>query len=299
MPHSPDHAQEPTGQSLLDMTPEQIAEAFGGTAEEEEELPEFLGIPTGALTSIGTDQAGNPVGSVPGRPGALQRRVGGWGARNAQRPVRFTEADVWRVMTRSGAEIQLMQEELEAAGLLGKNEYRPGIFDPATQDAVRSWLAFSNVSGKKPDDLLTEFSALEADRKAKLRDETLRRSAAQIVRTDPATVRTTVKASVKALIGREPTDAEMAELTAQFQNFEAEDLRHQQAQTMQAAEFEAGLRDDLPETTDVDPEARLEEFLAERFAGTVAQNQRVEEMQVGQHNVLRMADQMAGLMRRG
>jgi hypothetical protein len=66
-----------------------------------------------------------------------------------------------------------------------------------------------------------------------------------------------------------------------------------QQQAAGQAEFEAGFTDAPPTGTDVDPEARLEEFLSQRFAGTITQNRRVDEMQNGQHNILTAVDRLA------
>lgn len=293
-----------TGEDIDDILDQILNQALAETAAAGEEAVPFLGIPEELVIGrqSSTRSRSGEVGFIEGPPrkgftgptsaDAAERRA----TTPSRRQVRFTEFDVWAWLSRPGNEIAEHQERLVNAGLLQRNSYEPGIWGEESQAAERQLLGMSNLSGKDPGSLIVELSGLTASRREKLRTEAVRRATAEFVKADAATARTVVKKAVKELIRRDPTDAEMAEITAAWRRFEGEDLAQQQQAAAAQAEFDAGFRDTLGSSTDVDPEARLEEFLSQRFAGTIAQNKRVEEMQIGQHNLLNMADRMARLI---
>lgn len=281
-----------------------LATLFGSLGATGTEAPEFLGIPNEFLdpeTSVGgrgfipapaDENATGVVKADPSKP---------WGPDNivGQRELRFTEENVADPMAMSPGQIRELKDSLIEAGLLttkAQGYTDSDIYDPATQDAYRSLLGLSNVSGRDPEDLLVSLSGLKNETKKKLRDDAVRAATVQFTRTDPAAIRNWVRDSVSERLRRDVTDTELAGLSRMFREFESAELAQTQERAGVLADIETGaLPSDATvlEGTDVDPKARVDEFLAQQYAGTIRQNKRVDEMQIGQHNLLGAVDALS------
>lgn len=261
-----------------------ISQVGGGGTQEQSE---FLGIPDEAIRARVGDRV---FIDAPGEGPGLHAPIPG------RREVRWKKEDIFDLLAGGTQRILEQQERLVRAGLLKEGEYTPGILDGETQEQQGFLLGLANLSGEDPNALLFRLSGLEESRREKLREKAARRAATQFLRADPAAIRSRVRRDITDLIGREPTQEEISEVASHFRQFESEDLTQQQNLARRRVDFELGEVDELPIETDVDPVARLDEFLSKRFAGTIAQNRRVDEMQAGQHNVIRQVGRMAGMI---
>lgn len=97
-------------------------------------------------------------------------------------------------------------------------------------------------------------------------------------------------------IGRLPTDDELASLVDTFQNAHR---RSQVARRALNVSAEAGENAGGEVSAPPSPDALFEQALAEKFAGTIRANRSVEEMNVGQHNLFNMVQQLGGMVGSG
>lgn len=106
-------------------------------------------------------------------------------------------------------QIQAMQDQLVAAGLLTAGQYHPGIYDPQTIHAYGGALQTS-LQMNQP--LSSALSTLASSQPTP--------AATPEVRADPGVVNNYIMTTHQKLTGRVPTADEMAQLTADYRNFE-------------------------------------------------------------------------------
>ncbi len=165
------------------------------------------------------------------------------------------------------------QARLVAAGLLDEGEYWPGVWDTKSSEAYATVLGLANQSGHTDEytiDRLIETlpqSIKEQRARAKLAKTF---QAPGFIGPDYASLAQEVKRILRSKLGRDPSDAEMAELTKVMSGIYRKDFEAEVA--VQRATFEAeaqSLATGQPVTpaaaTDLDPAAQFAEFFERRF----------------------------------
>lgn len=261
--------------------PEEPAGPVGGPPpippeEEEQFVAPPIGVPPGFQAERET--VGLP-GDIGVGPGGTRQTVGV--------PPRYAAGDEFEFQYASPGEIRRMQKELEAAGLL-ESGYTPGFWDQASADALQAAMGYANRGGSSYQQVISQLK--EAPRQFERGPEFVARD---IPNPDPAALEQRVKAEFRGRLGREPSNAELAEfggyLSSQYGAAEAAQLSGERAAFAEAnfteiaselgnpnlsEERAAEIRSLLDAAggsagTAVDPAARLQQLFDERFGPEV------------------------------
>lgn len=211
-----------------------------------------------------------------------------------QHEVRYRQSDVGRALLLARPwELQGLVDNLIRSGFLDPSgSYKVERSDPTVQRALIEAMAYSNWQGTDLDQTFADRRAEADDAAASLRDRQIRAQLSPKLRADPATLRTRVADLIEENVGRAPTREELQEIVDVARSYETEANRiNSEIEFAAAAARVDGMMppDGLVE---YDPSARMDEYLSTRYAGTIAQNRKVEEMNVGTQNVNRVADQL-------
>lgn len=221
-----------------------------------------------------------------------------WAAKTG---VVYVEGDEYLPGLLTTEEVASLQDRMVRAGLLDDGEFVPGVWGTASAEAYALVLTEANATGQAPIRVLADLRQLTAESRKKELAERKRQARAEIEAQralDPDTVTSKVVADIESVIGRKPTEDELAKFAARFSALSgaatAADVAAAEAQIDAEG---TGAAPVLP--AEVDVAASFEQELETAFAPTVRANEAMEEMNVAQHNLLGMADRIAGLIGRG
>ncbi len=146
---------------------------------------------------------------------AADRKFAG-GAPSITREVdpRYFEGDELNPASMSPEVISAIQKRLESAGLLEAGTYYPGVWDNETRLAYKTVLGYANQQGVTADTAIERLieNLPESVKDQRDRVESIRRfQAPPFIEPDKATLAQSVKGWFRSQIGREPSDAELAE----------------------------------------------------------------------------------------
>lgn len=213
-----------------------------------------------------------------GRPGTTRRPV--------EVDPRYFDGDQYSPAGMPPEEIIKIQKRLEKAGLL--DSYVPGLWDSGTANAYTEVLASANRRGSTADDALDFMVSNPVEvPKEKFR-------APAFVKPDYATLAQDVKSVMRTKLGREPSDAEMAELTGAMSSAYRADFDAQVA--AMRSEFDAAPGETPAAVTDVDPVARFRETFESRFAPEIDRLAALPEVRENMTNVFSSLRTMGSLV---
>lgn len=260
---------------------------------------------------------GKPIGVPEGQPDPEHpgRRVGGFVAQKVEREPtdflerkfgvgpqvvtavepRYFDGDQYSPAGLDPAEIARIQADLVKTGYLTEGEYWAGFWDEDTSQAYAAVLGFANQSGDSIDETIDRLIATLPDsiKEARARaDQAKIFQAPPFIGPDLATLAQGVKAKLRADLGREPSDAEMAELTRfmssiYVENFDAEVAAERSAFDASQESLETGDPVTPRSVTDVDPVARFNEFFERRFKPEIDRLGALGEIKANRSNVFK------------
>ena len=280
--------------------------AAGGAGDippisEEEDLPTFIGgTPAGFEAGIGVDPTDEERQRALERAAQVNRAkyqdtkvehgtlIQGLDAFDPNAPQfkveqRYYEGEEWGLTWKSATYIRLIQEQLEAGGLLTPGSYPPGLWTTKSVQSMRTLMLEANATGKTWEHMLS-------DRKAAMTPEQLAdiygtssssRRAPFVAPTyrapDHASLSQAVKGLVRQRLKREPTARDMAELTGQMDSdykkeYDAEvaALRGEYNATSRAIDSDTSQSGGTVRM--VDPSSRFAESFEQRFSGEISLN---------------------------
>lgn len=219
----------------------------------------------------------DPIGVPPGFVAQLPppARWRGWGGDGVEVEPRYYEGADWAPASLPGPKIADLQRRLAAAGLL--EEYVNGVWDEPSRQAFRALLTESNAAGLTYDQM--------ANRRANATAEQRKEKVAARLRPDPATLRQNAKAFMKSSVGREPTDDELSHLTGVLDTIDRQAYEAKAAQEQGAIDALAA-GEPAPGGQNVDPQARFEEYLADRYKPEIQMRQGVADLSTSRENLM-------------
>lgn len=215
------------------------------------------------------------------------------GTTQAEFPARYY-ADDALVAPVPTEQIPELQEAFIAAGLLEEGSFWSGVWDAQTIKAYTTVLGYANLWG------VTWESALQRIEQAHTKlqqDQENKKTVSEIiaetyVQPDYATLAQEVKSMFRQRLRREPTEQELAELTAALGGWYRASF-DVQMQIAEEAEARAESGSDEPiQAQDVDPVARLGELFDERFG---AEERRFEQIDNVRENMTHMFQSLRSL----
>jgi len=260
-------------------------------AEWEAAILEALGDPIGP-PGISLPRGWTAVREVELHP-ADRARFGGAGTTQVEVPARYY-ADDALVAPVPTEQIPELQEAFIAAGLLEEGSFWSGVWDAQTIKAYTTVLGYANLWG------MTWESALQRMEQAHAKlqqDQENKKTASEIiaetyVQPDYATLAQEVKSMFRQRLRREPTEQELAELTAALGGWYRASF-DVQMQIAEEAEARAESGSDEPiQAQEVDPIARLGELFDERFG---AEERRFEQIDNVRENMTHMFQSLRSL----
>lgn len=236
------------------------------------EVEEALAALKAAAANNDTELA--PIGVPQGYVAERDRPAGGIGPYRIVAP-RYFEGDEFVPASLPGPKIAELQRQLAAAGLL--KEYVNGYWDGASQAAYATLLGEANASGYTYEQQMRQRANAAAE------DRQVRRAAR--LKPDPATLRLNAKALVKQTVGRDATDEEIVHLSGVLDSFTKQadeaDLANEDAA---AAALAAG--QPAPGGQQVDPQARFEEYLSDRYRPEIQMREGVADLSQSRENLM-------------
>jgi hypothetical protein len=186
---------------------------------------------------------------------------------------RYFEGDEWNLAGLPPEEVVVWQRRLVDAGLMEPDSYHPGVWTDIDAGALRIALGAANGSGAAVDDQLDDMasnlplSVVEARRRKELERQF---QAPPYLAPDYTTLAQDVKAAVRQRLRRDPTEQEMAELTAAMSGFYRADYEAEVAALRSAFDAEGqGLATGQAVTpgtvTDLDPASMFRQLFDQRF----------------------------------
>lgn len=215
-----------------------------------------------------------------------------------QVPARYFDGDDWAPASLPGPRIAELQRQMVAAGLIPRGaSYRNGVWDDVSRSAYRQLLGEANGSG------------LSAEQQVKVRQNAPKANQPEFqapvrLKRDPAAIRSSVRALMADVIGpdRKPTDEELNELTGVLERIDSQ--AYDQSTAASQAQFDREMAAEngapvgaAPVVQDVDPDARFEELLRERYKPEIQMREGVTDLATGRENLLGnifAIDQMIG-----
>jgi hypothetical protein len=189
---------------------------------------------------------------------------------------RYFEGDDWVPASLPPVQIAELQRRLVAAGLIPKGaEYRNGYWDDVTQNGFRVLLAESNASGFTYGQTLTLRESAERENRPQFQ-------AKPFLAPDPATIRQNAREWVKSNIGDDRAvamgDDELDRLVSVASGFDRS--AYEQQTSAERAAFDAAQENTGGggEMQSVDPVARFQEFLQEKYAPEIRSRQGTLDM---------------------
>ena len=267
------------------------AAAAAKIAEWEAAILDALGDPIGP-PGISLPRGWTAVREVELHP-ADRARFGGAGTTQVEVPARYY-ADDALVAPVPTEQIPELQEAFIAAGLLEEGSFWSGVWDAQTIKAYTTVLGYANLWG------MTWESALQRMQQAHTKlqeDQEKKKTVSEIiaetyVQPDYATLAQEVKSMFRQRLRREPTEQELAELTAALGGWYRASF-DVQMQIAEEAEARAESGSDEPiQAQEVDPIARLGELFDERFG---AEERRFEQIDNVRENMTHMFQSLRSL----
>src|SRR5690606_6820265 len=191
-------------------------------------------------------------------------------------------------------QIPELQEAFIAAGLLEEGSFWSGVWDAETIKAYTTVLGYANLWGMTWDSALQRIEQAHAKLQ---QDQENKKTVSEIiaetyVQPDYATLAQEVKSMFRQRLRREPTEQELAELTAAVGGWYRASF-DVQMQIAEEAEARAESGSDEPiQAQDVDPVARLGELFDERFG---AEERRFEQIDNVRENMTHMFQSLRSL----
>ncbi|MGV2384529.1 MAG UNVERIFIED_CONTAM: hypothetical protein LOD86_04590 [Thermobifida fusca] len=191
-------------------------------------------------------------------------------------------------------QIPELQEAFIAAGLLEEGSFWSGVWDAETIKAYTTVLGYANLWGMTWDSALQRIQQAHAKLQ---QDQENKKTVSEIiaetyVQPDYATLAQEVKSMFRQRLRREPTEQELAELTAALGGWYRASF-DVQMQIAEEAEARAESGSDEPiQAQDVDPVARLGELFDERFG---AEERRFEQIDNVRENMTHMFQSLRSL----
>lgn len=196
--------------------------------------------------------------------------------RRSQSPQYFEGDEYQMFVGMSPEQIAAIQTELLRAGIVDAEDFRPGVWDPDTADAMKDVLEHANFSGLSWDEALVELAAnprAEEDGGG----AGGRRGRRGYMAPDYATLAQAAKSAIRQNLGREPEDWEVKLLADELGGGFQQQLSMQQ-QVDQYEQQPAGEGEGPGQTfTDVDPKARFAERFEELYRPELEAEQREED----------------------
>ena len=263
-------------------------------AEWEAAILEALGDPIGP-PGISLPRGWTAVREVELHP-ADRARFGGAGATQVEVPARYY-ADDALVAPVPTEQIPELQEALIAAGLLEEGSFWSGVWDAETIKAYTTVLGYANLWGMTWDAALQRMEQAHAKLQQDREDQEKKKTVSEIiaetyVQPDYATLAQEVKSMFRQRLRREPTEQELAELTAALGGWYRASFDVQR-QIAEEAEARAESGSDEPiQAQEIDPIARLGELFDERFG---AEERRFEQIDNVRENMTNMFQSLRSL----
>lgn len=267
------------------------AAAAAKIAEWEAAILDALGDPIGP-PGIGLPRGWSAVREVELHP-ADRARFGGAESTQVEVPARYY-ADDALVAPVPTEQVPELQEAFVAAGLLEEGSFWAGVWDAETIKAYTTVLGYANLWGMTWESALQRMeqahAKLQEDRETK---KTVSEIIAETyVQPDYATLAQEVKSMFRQRLRREPTEQELAELTAALGGWYRASF-DVQMQVAEEAEARAESGSDEPiQAQTVDPIARLGELFDERFG---AEERRFEQIDNVRENMTHMFQSLRSL----
>lgn len=173
-----------------------------------------------------------------------------------------------------------LQARLVSAGLIQKgSRYFKGEWDDVSVTAFEQLLALANRSGLTWQQELTvlENTAVENRRE--------QFQAPQRLRSDPATLRQNARAFMRKTVGRDPTDQELGQFTAQMAQFD-EQAYGAQVGAERAAFMAEESGQAAPAADMVDPEARFLEYLQQQYRPEIQMREGIADLAQSRENLM-------------
>lgn len=209
---------------------------------------------------------------------------------------RYGVGDEYSLEGKPPAWIARMQKNLVLAGVLDGRAYRAGQWDDNTRSAYAEVLGYANRQGRTWEEALPEMIAVAQDpatkeaRRLALRSQATAFTPDAYEAPDAATLAQAAKSALTRRLGRTLSRAELADVAAVLS---AEDrAAYAQnvdvSQEMHGRQIDAQIAAALGETVeridpsqefrDVDPSARVAEYIDRHYSGEVATRQRSEQV---------------------
>lgn len=254
--------------------------AAGGGQAAAGELPSFIGVPKGYTTTRSV-----PKGRAFRKPGWSNKSFGPMLTEDVVSDPQYYDGMQYDIYSWSPDRLAELQRDLAAAGLL-RGDYRVGYADAGTLAAYEALLGESNRSGFKwHQQLAIRKTAPEELAPEEPRDPF---KAPTRLKADPAALRQTARTLAKQVIGKDRnlTDDELDHIVGAAARFDEEGYQSQVAAAR--ADYEAGGRGAAGGATvvDVDPGARLEEYLADRYAPEIGMRGAAADLSENQQGLL-------------
>lgn len=229
--------------------------------------------------------------------------IGMGGPGSFVRPVepRYFEGDEFSPAGLDPAQITQIQQRLVDAGLMEPDTYWAGFWDSQTAGAYKQALGMANQSGLDVDKALEELARTLPE---SIKEQRAQAEAAKVfqeppfVEPDYATLAQDAKSYFRSRVGRDPTEAEMAEWTGVMSNLYRQDFEAEVAEMR--AQFEAA--QDPTKTAEpttiqgVDPVARFRQMFDQRFGSEINRLESLDDVRANASNVFASLRTMSSLI---
>ena len=231
----------------------------------------------------------------------------------------YFEGDELAPQSLDPAAIIHLQKRLVAAGLMDEGDYYAGYWTDISEAAYKTVLGVANTNGTDATVALTELirTLPQSVKDQRARAKQLEKFQADpFIKPDYATLAQDVKTTMRTRLGREPTAAELAELTREMTGFDRQDFeafteeqrfafnRAQGIQPPVTADnlirpmgvVSGGLTVAPTELQDVDPGARFREMFERRFKPEIDRLDSLDEVRRNTNNVFASLRTMSSLV---
>lgn len=255
--------------------------------EEQADTRVPIGVPSGYFA----EKSGKRVGSRAALFGGLGRRAP-LEDTTVRVPPRYFEGAELAPATRSPEDIARLQHELVDAGLLKPGSYWVGMWDFSSQDAYATALAYANQRGETVGQTLTFMASLPPSERPN--QTGFVREA--FIRPDPATLREAVRAGFRSTLGRDPRPDELEEWAAELLGLES--ASHEREQDILAAQAAASATGagTLPGGEFIDPVARFQDLLEQRYQPEIERRREVATLDVARESLFQSLITMGSMV---
>ena len=263
-----DDDEEATRSSLFEQAMQAFEAELGAGGGDDDRLP--IGVPEEFRANVPTDRASMSAN-------AADR----WPERQSV-PPRYFEDYEYTPANLPPVERSALQERLVAAGLIAPGQqYLNGEWDDVSVGAFSGLLALSNRNGFTWDQQLKVLENTTPANRPQF-------EAQAFLRPDPAATRQSIRSLMREMVGedRDPSPDELTRLTSVFESFQQQ--AHDAATAAGRAAFDAQQEGEAAPAVvqDVDPVARFQEYMQDKYAPEVRSRQGVLDVAANRQGML-------------